>query len=77
MSADGGTLHEPPLEEQPDGGCLQSGERILYAGDKAFGKRVLGQSADPILLPQEMEQGVDKRGESFPCGLRLRNAGQR
>ena len=38
LSADGGTLYEPALEEQPDGGCLQSGKRILYAGDKANGK---------------------------------------
>ena len=55
LSADGGTLYEPTLEEQPDGGCLQSGERILYAGDKAFGKRVLGQSADSFLLPKKVE----------------------
>ena len=26
LSADGGTLYEPTLEEQPDGGCLQSRE---------------------------------------------------
>ena len=77
LSADGGTLHEPSVEKQSDGGCLQSGERILYAGDKTFGKRVLGQSTDPVLLSQEMEQGLDKRGQSFPSCLRLGNAGQR
>ena len=73
---DGRTLHEPTTQKQPDGRCLQSRERILYAGNKAIGKRVLGQSADPFLLSQEVEQRLDKRGESFPCGLRLGNAGQ-
>ena len=44
---------------------------------RLFGKRVLGQSTDPVLLSQEMEQGLDKRGQSFPSCLRLGNAGQR
>ena len=55
VPADGGTIYEPSVEEQPDGGCLQSGERILHAGDKALGKRVFGQSSDPVLLPKKVE----------------------
>jgi hypothetical protein len=60
------TVDEPPFEEQPDGRRLQYGERILYAGNPPHGERVFREPAHPFLLPKEVEQGLDKCGQSFP-----------
>ena len=59
-------MDEPTAQKQPYGRCVQYGERELHAGDETDEERVLGQSADTLLLQEKMEQWLDQCGQSVP-----------
>lgn len=77
MPAYGGNVDEPPAEDKPDGRRFQQRERILSAGNTAYCKRVFGQSADTVLLQEEVERRMDKHHQSVQGFHRSRNSGQR
>ncbi|CRH74919.1 Uncharacterised protein [Chlamydia trachomatis] len=59
LPADGWCMDEPTAQKQPDGRCVQHGERELYAGNPIDGKRILGKPPHTILLQKKVEQGLD------------------
>lgn len=50
-------------------------EREFHAGDQTHGERVFRQSANTILLQEEMAERMDQRGQSVPSDHRVRYTG--
>lgn len=71
----GRNMDVPPTQKQPDGRRVQYRKRIFHAGNKADNQRIFGESADPVLLQEEVESGLDKCSKPVSCQSCVGNVG--